>query len=222
MSISFNRQRFLDGCFKLLKFSIPNQPLNHDLLKAVGNETIEKLLELSIVKSKFLRDKGKSLFLSRSKLAVLLFSLSERKEDVVFSLTWKEFEEIVAAGLEKFSFETRKHFLFKWNHRKYEIDVLGKRRNVFLAIECKHWSVWRKSRLSSVKKGVSNFHFKVEQLKNYLEKDNPKPVNVFPVFVTSFEQVLKKYSGVSIVPIFKFNNFLLNFSKHRGELQFVD
>lgn len=61
-------------------------------------------------------------------------------ERVSQALGWLEFEEIVAYIFESNSYLVSRRFRFSANGRRWEIDVLARRKPWVVCAECKHWS----------------------------------------------------------------------------------
>ncbi len=55
-------------------------------------------------------------------------------------LTWQEFENFVGRCLEEAAFRTQKSVRIKGDGRVWQIDVVGFRGELVLAIDCKHWN----------------------------------------------------------------------------------
>lgn len=60
-------------------------------------------------------------------------------ENISTHLSWQEFEMLVEAALRSHDFRTKRHFIFKHEGRRHEIDVLGAREKIVLCVDCKHW-----------------------------------------------------------------------------------
>src|SRR5437667_5925979 len=55
-------------------------------------------------------------------------------------LTWQEFENFAERCLEEAAFRTQKSVRIKGDGRVWQIDVVGFRGELVLAIDCKHWN----------------------------------------------------------------------------------
>ena len=58
-------------------------------------------------------------------------------ESVSEYLTWRDFESITGLILEKKDFDVTKNLIL--TKPRMEIDVIGKKMNLALLIDCKHW-----------------------------------------------------------------------------------
>jgi hypothetical protein len=56
------------------------------------------------------------------------------------ALTWQEFERFVVDCLEEAGFEAKRNVRIKGEGRAWQIDVVGFRGELVLAIDCKHWN----------------------------------------------------------------------------------
>jgi len=146
--------------------------------------------------------------------------LGEEIEKVVEEIDWKEFEKLIAEILKKHDFNVHNNFRFKTN-RRFEIDVLAIRNRTSLLIDCKQWGKGRYKK-TGLKYSVKEQKERANQLKNFL-KNNPiaqtklkikKTTKLIPLIVTWFEEDLLEHENVFIIPVWKFNQFLLNMSEH--------
>jgi hypothetical protein len=76
----------------------------------------------------------------RIKLAVKAIRAGADFERVSKALGWLEFEELVAYTFEENGYAVSKRFRFQADARRWEIDVLAKRRPLVICAECKHWA----------------------------------------------------------------------------------
>jgi len=144
----------------------------------------------------------------------------EEIEKIIEEIDWKEFEKLIAEILKKHDFNVHNNFRFKTN-RHFEIDVLAIRNRTSLLIDCKQWGKGRYKK-TGLKYSVKEQKERANQLKNFL-KNNPiaqtklkikKTIKLIPLIVTWFEEDLLEHENVFIIPIWKFNQFLLNISEY--------
>ncbi len=144
----------------------------------------------------------------------------EQIENIIQKIDWKEFEKLIAEILKKHDFSVHNNFRFKTD-RRFEIDVLAIRNKTSLLIDCKQWGRGRYKK-TGLKYSVKEQKERVKQLKKFL-KNNPmaqtklkikKTTKFTPLIVTWFEEDLIKHEEVFVVPIWKFNQFLLNLSEY--------
>jgi Holliday junction resolvase-like predicted endonuclease len=144
----------------------------------------------------------------------------EQIENIVGKIDWKKFEKIAMEILIKHDFNTIQNFRFK-TERKFEIDILASDKNNVLVIDCKHWNRGRYKK-TSLKYAVEEQKHRLEELKKFI-KNNSVAKNKFqinektkfiPLIITWFEEDLLKHENTFIIPIWKFNEFLLNISEY--------
>ena len=144
----------------------------------------------------------------------------EEIEKILEKIDWKEFEELIRKILENHDFESFHNFRFR-TKRKYEIDILANRDDLILAVDCKKWRRGRYKK-TNLKYAVKSQKERVKKLisflnKNFIWKNKlkiSKRTKFIPLIVTWFEEDLIQYDNVFIVPVWKFNNFLLNLSEY--------
>ena len=141
-------------------------------------------------------------------------------EKVVGEIDWKEFEKLIAEILKKHDFSVHNNFRFKTD-RRFEIDVLAIRNKISLLIDCKQWGRGRYKK-TGLKYSVKEQEERAKQLKKFL-KNNPiaqaklkikKTTKFIPLLVTWFEEEALEHENIFIVPVWKFNEFLLNMSEY--------
>lgn len=75
----------------------------------------------------------------RLRLAVAAVAARNDIEKVCRHLTWSEFEEIVTEVFTAKNYQVKKHFLFKHDGRRFEIDLIVLIPPIVFCIDCKHW-----------------------------------------------------------------------------------
>jgi len=157
-------------------------------------------------------------------LAIEAMRLGADAEAVSQLLTWKDFEGLCVEALRSHGYEVVAPFRFKMDGKKYEVDVVAHKGEVLLCVDCKHWKTKRGQR-SKVKDAAAN-HFD-KCLRLALSADSLRKAGlkiyggsyIVPVMVTLMDLGFKKpLDGVFVVPILKFNNFLLELEAHLDEL----
>src|SRR5260370_10328942 len=63
-----------------------------------------------------------------------------RLRDAAQVLTWQEFEKFGAECLEEAGFRTERSVRVKGEGRAWQIDLVGSRGDLIIAIDCKHWN----------------------------------------------------------------------------------
>ena len=141
-------------------------------------------------------------------------------ENIIQKIDWKEFEKLIAEILKKHDFNVYNNFRFKTD-RRFEIDVLAIRHKTSLLIDCKQWGRGR-YKTTGLKYSVKEQKERAKQLKKFL-KNNPvaqaklkieKTTKFIPLLVTWYEEELLDHDNVFVVPVWKFNEFLLSISEY--------
>ncbi len=156
---------------------------------------------------------------SRVRLCLAGFKWTSEPEKLAEKLTWQEFEDVCADGLTEHGFKVRKHVILQVDGR-WEIDLLGFKRNTVLAVDCKRWLRWRKPKKHALMKAVSLQEKRCKALAKAIrnktlrvatveKQDNT--VYIYPVLVTAYPPPDMFYDRVPVVPLYMFNEFLLNF-----------
>ncbi len=151
--------------------------------------------------------------LQRFRLATRALSLGADMERVSSFLQWPEFETLTALALEQNRYDVVQNLRFKYNGRRWEIDVVGCTKSIILCIDCKHWhhaltlSVLKKiaeeqiQRTKALAESSPNPVFK--QINNYLEGSK-----IVPIVLSLMDCRFKFYENVPIVPILQIQDFL--------------
>lgn len=144
----------------------------------------------------------------------------EQIEDIIRNIDWEDFEKLIAEILKKHDFNVYNNFRFKTD-RRFEIDVLAIKNNISLVIDCKQWGRGRYKK-TGLKYSVKEQKERAEQLKKFFninpvdqaELGIQKNTKFIPLLVTWLEEELIKYDNIFIIPVWKFNEFLLGMSEH--------
>jgi hypothetical protein len=130
-------------------------------------------------------------------------------EDVIDRLDWKEFEQFCGRILEEHNWKVQTTFRFKLE-RRYEIDVLAKKGDHVLAIDCKHWGI-RPGKATQLRCAAEKQAERAGKLSKIKALDSFwKRISFHPIVVTLLQEDILKENDVWIVPVFKLNDFLLN------------
>ncbi len=132
-------------------------------------------------------------------------------EDILEAYDWRDFENFVREVLEAHSFKTYLHFRFK-TKRKYEIDVLGKKSDLILLIDCKRLGRGRYKK-SELRKAVELQEERAKEFKKFF-KDKLENRKICPLIVTLFEEDILKEKNTFVLPVWKLNSFLLEIENY--------
>jgi len=146
----------------------------------------------------------------RFQTALFAINLGAIVEDVSEYLTWRDFESLTGLILEQKDFEVTKNLIL--TKPRMEIDLIGKKMNIALLIDCKHWKNMSKSALDEIVKK------QIERVKRYVSDEN---ISALPVIVT-LHQEIQFVGNVPIVPIMKLSSFLDEFVGNLNSLKFIE
>jgi len=195
-----------------------NGPVSHETIKKhakMPQQVAEKLLQ-TLQKAGLVyvnQDSVEVNTLQRFRLATRALSLGADMERVSSFLQWQEFETMAALALEQNRYEIIQNLRFKYNGRRWEIDVVGCAKSMILCIDCKHWH--HALSLSALER------IAVEQVKRTkaLADSSPNPAfksingyfegaKIVPIVLTLMDCRFKFYENVPIVPILQIQDFL--------------
>ena len=145
-----------------------------------------------------------------SKLRTALSDIQEGApiDEVANNIHWKDFEGLVAEILVSKHFEVLRNFRMK--KPTMEIDVVGKRLDVIMLIDCKHWKRMSYSNLKII------VNKQIKRAEQYIQ--NKKNMTVVPIIVTLYKEETSFVNGTPIVPIFQFSSFIDEFY---GNLEYM-
>jgi len=136
----------------------------------------------------------------RLQTALFAINLGADLEDVSEYLNWKDFESLTGIILEEKDFEVTKNLIL--TKPRMEIDVVGKKMDIALLIDCKHWKNMSKSALDEIVRK------QIERVKHFVSIEN---MSALPVIVTLHQESIQFVGNVPIVPIMKLSSFLDEF-----------
>ena len=147
----------------------------------------------------------------RLQTALFAISLGADLEDVSEYLNWKDFESLTGIILEEKDFEVTKNLIL--TKPRMEIDIIGKKMDIALLIDCKHWKNMSKSALDEIVKK------QIERVKHFVSTEN---ISALPVIVTLHQESIQFVGNVPIVPIMKLSSFLDEFVGNLDSLKSVE
>ena len=146
----------------------------------------------------------------RLRTALFAINLGADLEDVSEYLNWKDFESLTGVILEEKDFDVTKNLIL--TKPRMEIDVIGKKMDIALLIDCKHWKNMSKSALDEIVKK------QIERVKHFVSTEN---MSALPVIVTLHQESIQFVGNVPIVPIMKLSSFLDEFAGNLDSLKYV-
>ena len=147
----------------------------------------------------------------RLQTAIFAINLGATVENVSEHITWRDFESLTGLILEENDFEITKNLIL--TKPRMEIDVVGKKMEFALLIDCKHWKNMNKSALDKIVKK------QIQRVKHYVSDKN---ISALPVIVTLHQEETQFIDNVPIVPIMKFSSFLDEFLGNLDSLKSIE
>tara|TARA_B100000745_G_scaffold88278_1_gene55391 strand:+ start:156 stop:785 length:630 start_codon:yes stop_codon:yes gene_type:complete len=147
----------------------------------------------------------------RLQTALFAINLGATIEDVSEYLTWRDFESLTGLILEEKDFDVTKNLIM--TKPRMEIDVIGKKMDIALLIDCKHWKNVSKSALDEIVKK------QIERVKRYVADES---MSALPVIVTLHQEEIQFVDNVPIVPIMKLPSFLDEFVGNLDSLMSIE
>ena len=147
----------------------------------------------------------------RLQTALFAINLGATIEDVSEYLTWRDFESLTGLILEEKDFDVTKNIIL--TKPRMEIDVIGKKMDIALVIDCKHWKTMSKSALDEIVKK------QIERVKRCVTDES---ISALPVIVTLHQEEVQLVDNVPIVPIMKLSSFLDEFVGNLDSLASIE
>ncbi len=147
----------------------------------------------------------------RLQTALFAINLGADVEDVSEYLNWKDFESLTGIILETKDFEVTKNLIL--TKPRMEIDVIGRKMDIALLIDCKHWKNMSNSALDEIVKK------QIERVKRFVSVEN---MSALPVIVTLHQETIQFVGNVPIVPIMKLSSFLDEFVGNLDSLKSIE
>ena len=166
-------------------------------------------------------DKNKVILKDKLTFTISLMKNGVSLETILLNLGWRDMEDIVGEILKKHGYNIVKNFRFKYDDKRFEIDLLAEKLDERLIIECKKW---RHLTPSMAVKIVEKHLLKAKYYIEYIggpRLDNKNIKYNIPIIVTSFEAPMKIYNGVPIISLHRFNNFLLEYKLYMNLLNII-
>lgn len=162
---------------------------------------------------------------SRQRVDLAMTALREGAdlESVCKHLTWTEFEEVAVIALEANRFSTRKHLRFRSTKGRFEIDVLGFLEPTIVSVDCKHWKrSWQRAATARMAEAqllrTRELAKLLSDLKERLDISRWKKAKLMPVVLTLSDTPFKVHSGVPVVAVHRFQNFLSDLPSYEESL----
>jgi hypothetical protein len=172
------------------------------------------------------RSKQDKIVVDREKRIELAMFAVERGQDiaeVIGLLTWKDFEGLIATILVENGFRSIESYRRRGNdiEKGMEIDVIGIQGRIVLSIDAKMWGIRGGKaaalRTAAVKQKERTMKLVAnsEHLSKKIQFETQRDYEFFPILVTWLVEEVELFEGVPVVPIFKFNSFIVDFETYR-------
>ncbi|TFG31690.1 hypothetical protein EU527_11895 [Candidatus Thorarchaeota archaeon] len=159
----------------------------------------------------------------RIDLAMMAVEQGADIAEVVKLMTWKDFERLVAGILVENDFLCTESFRRRGTSivKGMEIDVIGIRGRLGISVDAKMWSI-RGSKVAALRTAAEKQKERTFKLATQLDRLLQKitimkegKYEFIPIIVTWLVEEVEMHEGVPIVPVFKFNSFILNFEQYQ-------
>jgi hypothetical protein len=128
-------------------------------------------------------------------------------ETVSEESVWQNFERLAAFIFEKNEFATKVNTTKTLNRTRRQYDVIARKRDRTVLVECKKWSGSR-YRLSALKRAVLQHKERTAFYETVMHED------AVPVIVTLIEEEILVFEGVPLVPVLRLDSFISELDNH--------
>ena len=138
------------------------------------------------------------------------------------ALTWQEFEKFAEECLEEAGFQTEKNVRVKGDGRAWQIDVVGVRGGLVLAIDCKHWitpGYLSRFKLAAEHQRTATLHLLTTPMQKTIQRDTER--QALAVILTLSEPPAQLSEGVVLVSVEKLPSFLSGVAPYDEDLPFI-
>ena len=187
---------------KGIKAIIPDgiSDIDFSIVSGIDRISAKEIMSL-LVQNGIGKWKNDSVFFHESdKLKTAFFAISNGSpiEEVSEYLNWKDFEALVSQILSENGFYVEKNVIL--TKPRMEIDVIGKKLNVEILIDCKHWKRMNESVLNDV------VNKQVNRVKRYV--NDIGQIMAVPAIVTLHQEQITFINKVPIIPVKQLSSFL--------------
>ena len=187
---------------KGIKAIIPDgiSDIDFSIVSGIDRISAKEIMSL-LVQNGIGKWKNDSVFFHESdKLKTAFFAISNGSpiEEVSEYLNWKDFEALVSQILSENGFYVEKNVIL--TKPRMEIDVIGKKLNVEILIDCKHWKKMNESVLNDI------VNKQVNRVKRYV--NDIGQIMAVPAIVTLHQEQITFINKVPIIPVTQLSSFL--------------
>jgi hypothetical protein len=155
-------------------------------------------------------------------LAIEAVNKGAQITSAVEQMTWKDFEGFIARILIENNYECTESYRRRGNLdiQGMEIDVIGVRGRKIVSVDAKLWGT-RGGKSAALRTAAENQRDRSARLTQEMERLSakmtgmkPGTYKVFPVLVTWLVEDVEIHEGVCVVPIFRFNSFVVDMDQY--------
>ena len=189
-----------------------------DLAEVVGARAGEVGAVLSSLSGAVSLEGGEVCVGDRVALALRAVELGADPAKVSDALTWRDFEAFAASALEEAGFEVARNVRAS-GRGGFEVDVVGSRPPLAVAIDCKRWS-YRASSPSRIAEAAARHRRRAERLAaSWPSLGLPARVRTLvPALLVLREDLPREVAGVAVVPASRLRGFLEELEAVAAEL----
>jgi Restriction endonuclease len=154
----------------------------------------------------------------RFKLAIDASKLGALQE-AAKSLTWQEFEAFGEECLSRSGFQTKKGVILKDATRKWQIDIVAKKTQMVLALDCKHWE--SPNYPSRFTKAAEHQKTALSLLLRSNNTNSTQPEWGLPVILTLYDPRSSIQDDVVLVSVGQLSDFVSHLTPYDPKLPFV-
>ena len=149
----------------------------------------------------------------RLRIAIKAADLGADVERICKYLSWEEFEDISTLAFEVNGWVVKKHFRFRLDDRRFEIDLLALKRPFIVCADCKRW---RRGWMGAASRRAAEEQIERTRL---LAENSLKIIDrlgivgwgracFIPLIISLFPSTSTFHEGSPIVPIIQLRNFI--------------
>jgi Holliday junction resolvase-like predicted endonuclease len=175
----------------------------------------EELLK-TLSQKGFIKLKGSNLEVASGQRLQLVIEAIKQGVDIEHAskfLEWKEFEKMAAEAFEINGYLVKRNFHFKARAKRWEIDILARKRPLIVCVDCKRWQHgWsRASVIRTTEAQVGRTKALTDSLQDLtvkLELNDWARVTLIPVMLSLIPGPFKFHDSTPIVPILQLQSFI--------------
>lgn len=146
-------------------------------------------------------------------------------ERISRALSWQEFEDLAVAAFKSNGFSTKKHFVFKADQKRNELDILALREPLLLCVDCKRWARgWGPSRVRNAVRDQRNrtraLLLNAKSLGERAGFNSWTSGGALPLLLALADVNVRVVDGTPIVSVLRLGSFLAGISAFAEGLNF--